>query len=30
VPGGLPHEVTALEDSVAIDIFSPARTEYIP
>ena len=30
VPGDVPHEVTALEDSVAIDIFSPARTEYIP
>ncbi len=30
VPGELPHEVTALEDSVALDIFAPARTEYIP
>ena len=30
VPSEIPHEVTALEDSVAIDIFSPARTEYIP
>jgi len=30
VPGEMPHEVTALADSVAIDIFSPARTEYIP
>ena len=30
VPSQIPHEVTALEDSVAIDIFSPARTEYIP
>jgi quercetin dioxygenase-like cupin family protein len=30
VPGDLPHEVTALEDSVALDIFAPARTEYIP
>lgn len=30
VPGDMPHEVTALEDSVALDIFSPAREEYIP
>ncbi|MHB8576732.1 MAG: cupin domain-containing protein [Dehalococcoidia bacterium] len=29
-PGGVPHEVTALEDAVALDIFSPPRTEYIP
>lgn len=28
VPGGLPHEVTALEPSIAIDIFSPPREEY--
>ncbi len=27
-PGDVPHEVTALEDSVAIDIFSPPREEY--
>ena len=28
VPGDVPHEVTALEDSIAIDIFSPPREEY--
>lgn len=26
--GNVPHEVTALEESVAIDIFSPPRDEY--
>lgn len=29
VPGGEPHEVTALEDSICIDVFSPPRTEYL-
>ncbi len=28
VPGDVPHTVTALEDTIAIDIFSPVRTEY--
>jgi quercetin dioxygenase-like cupin family protein len=28
VPPNVPHVVTALEDSVAIDIFSPPREEY--
>lgn len=28
VPSGVPHVVTALEDSIAIDIFSPPREEY--
>ncbi len=28
VPGGVAHEVTALEASVFIDIFSPPREEY--
>lgn len=28
VLSNVPHEVTALEDSVAIDIFSPPREEY--
>ena len=27
--GGQPHEVTALEDSICIDVFSPPRTEYL-
>ncbi len=29
VPGGVPHVVTALEDAVAIDVFSPVRHEYL-
>ncbi len=29
VPSGVPHEVTALEASVAIDIFSPVREEFL-
>jgi quercetin dioxygenase-like cupin family protein len=28
VPSGVPHMVTALEDSIAIDVFSPPREEY--
>ena len=28
IPGGVPHGCTALEDSVAIDNFSPPREEY--
>ena len=28
VPGDVPHGVTALEDSIAIDIFSPPRDDY--
>jgi quercetin dioxygenase-like cupin family protein len=28
VPGDVPHEVTGLEDAIAIDIFSPPREEY--
>jgi quercetin dioxygenase-like cupin family protein len=28
IPGDVPHIVTALEDSIAIDIFSPPRDEY--
>jgi len=30
VPSNVPHEVHALEDSVALDIFSPVREEYLP
>lgn len=30
VPGGLPHEVTAIEDAVVVDMFSPPREEFIP
>ena len=29
IPGGEPHLVTAYEDSVLIDVFSPPRTEYL-
>jgi quercetin dioxygenase-like cupin family protein len=28
IPGDVPHVVTALEDSIAIDVFSPPRDEY--
>jgi quercetin dioxygenase-like cupin family protein len=28
IPGGLTHSCFALEDSLAIDIFSPVREEY--
>jgi quercetin dioxygenase-like cupin family protein len=28
VPGGVEHEVEVLEDTVAVDIFSPPRDEY--
>jgi quercetin dioxygenase-like cupin family protein len=28
VPGGVEHEVHVIEDSVAIDVFSPPREEY--
>jgi quercetin dioxygenase-like cupin family protein len=27
-PGGMAHSVAALEDSVAVDVFSPVREEY--
>ena len=30
IPSEVPHEVTALEDAVVIDVFSPAREEFIP
>ncbi len=29
VPSGASHEVTALEPSVCIDVFSPVREEYL-
>ena len=28
IPGGTPHSCLGLEDSLAIDIFSPVREEY--
>ena len=30
VPGGAEHSASALEDSVAIEVFSPVRTDYLP
>ena len=30
IPGGVVHAVIALEDSVAVDVFSPVREEYRP
>ena len=29
IPGHLPHEVVALEDAVAVDLFSPPRQDWI-
>lgn len=29
IPPGIPHEVEAMEDSVAIDLFSPPREDWI-
>ncbi len=29
IPGNVSHAVTALEESIAIDIFSPVREEYL-
>ena len=29
-PGNAIHSVRALEDSIAIDVFSPVREEYLP
>jgi quercetin dioxygenase-like cupin family protein len=30
IPGGTPHAVRAIEDSLAIDVFAPVREEYKP
>ncbi len=30
IEGGVEHEVTVLEDSVVIEVFSPVREEYLP
>ena len=30
IAGGKQHSATALEDSVAVEIFSPVREEYLP
>jgi len=29
IPGGVPHQATAIERSLVIDVFSPVREEYI-
>ncbi len=29
IPSGVPHRVTAIEESVALDIFAPAREDYL-
>jgi quercetin dioxygenase-like cupin family protein len=29
IPGNVPHRVVALEDSLAIDIFSPPRADWL-
>lgn len=29
IPGNVPHEVTALDDAVCIDTFSPVREEFL-
>jgi quercetin dioxygenase-like cupin family protein len=30
IPGNIPHGADILEDSVAIEVFSPVREEYLP
>jgi quercetin dioxygenase-like cupin family protein len=30
IPGGIEHSATILEDSVAIEVFSPIREDYLP
>lgn len=30
LPGGVEHSAKALEDSVAIEVFSPVREDYLP
>jgi quercetin dioxygenase-like cupin family protein len=30
IPGGMEHGATILEDSVAIEVFSPVREDYLP
>jgi len=30
IPGGVGHKAKALEDSVAIEVFSPVRADYLP
>jgi quercetin dioxygenase-like cupin family protein len=30
IPGGVEHEARIIEDSVAIEVFSPVREDYLP
>ena len=30
IKGGVEHQVVALEDSVALEVFSPVREDYLP
>ena len=30
IPGGAEHGATAIEDSVAVEVFSPVREDYLP
>jgi quercetin dioxygenase-like cupin family protein len=30
IPGGVPHGAETLEDSVAVEVFSPVRADYLP
>jgi quercetin dioxygenase-like cupin family protein len=30
IPGGLPHQAEALDDTLELDVFSPARKEWLP
>jgi quercetin dioxygenase-like cupin family protein len=30
IPGNVPHGATVLKDSVAIEVFSPIREDYLP
>ncbi len=30
IPGGVEHRVQVLEDSVAVEVFSPVRADYLP
>jgi quercetin dioxygenase-like cupin family protein len=29
IPSNVPHRVVALEDSLALDVFSPVRTDWL-
>ena len=29
IPGNVPHEVEAVEDSIALDVFSPVREDWV-